>query len=94
MKPGPLVAVIAFLPPSDAPSTAPIEAISTLAELRDAWRTTGEEMQAFVAGLDDAALVSREGGEATRIALDRRWTARLPVEVPAGGMSWWVFRAP
>jgi hypothetical protein len=52
------------------------------------------EVPLYYAGLDDAALVSREGGEASRIALDRRWTARLPVEVPAGGMSWWVFRAP
>jgi len=52
------------------------------------------EVPLYYAGLDDAALVAREEGEPQRIALDRRWTTSLEVEVPAGAMSWWVFGAP
>jgi len=43
---------------------------------------------------DAAALVAREGGAPQRAQLDRRWAARIAVEVPAGAMRWWVFRAP
>ena len=52
------------------------------------------EVPLYYAGLDEATLVSREGDAPQRAQLDRRWTARIAVEVPAGAMRWWVFRAP
>jgi hypothetical protein len=50
------------------------------------------EVPLYYAGLDRAALVSREGAAAQRIDLDRRWNARLPLELAPRSLAWWVFR--
>ncbi len=52
------------------------------------------EVPLYYTGLEQAVLVSREGGAPERLVLARDYSAEVEVRVPAGGMSWYVLSAP
>jgi len=45
----------------------------------------------YYTGLTDAATMKGKGGVATTLTLARDYSVEVPVTVPAGGMSWYVF---
>ncbi len=44
----------------------------------------------YYTGLTDTARLREQGGAAKRLKLDRDYSVEVPVQVPAGGMSWFV----
>jgi len=46
----------------------------------------------YYSGLTETARVISASGSATTLKLRRDYTVDLPVEIPAQGMSWYVFR--
>lgn len=44
----------------------------------------------YYTGLKDTARIRSQGGAAKRYKLDRDYSVEVPVQVPAGGMSWFV----
>jgi hypothetical protein len=52
------------------------------------------EVGLYYTGLDRAVSVSREGAAPVQLELARDYSVQLEVEVPAGGMSWYVLSEP
>jgi hypothetical protein len=48
----------------------------------------------YYTGLTDTARISTNGGDSQRHRLARDFSVKLPVSVPAGGMSWHLVEAP
>ena len=48
----------------------------------------------YYTGLTDAALVREQDGKPKRYKLDRAFTARVPVKVPASGRTWLTVESP
>ncbi len=50
------------------------------------------QLPLYYTGLNETAVVSHEGEKATSYVLNRKYTIKLPVEVPAQGYTWFVIQ--
>ena len=60
----------------------------------EAERTLTLRVPLYYCGLQDRARVTGASGPIGEFRLARDWTIALPVSVPPGGMSWYLFEAP
>ncbi len=70
----------------------------TMSEMQSLYETRRARIEKTIAldlyytGLTDTASIGREGGEPKEHPLDRKFRISLPIEVPAGGMTWYVIQ--